>query len=96
MNVYASELGCKHCFLSGPSTLGPHPPFEARKDPRLAGLARLAGQTAPGTPCLYYSSVGITSVFPMLGSGDGQQALYQLSHLPNPKVISRLYTFRYR
>lgn len=86
MNVYASELGGELCCLSGSSILGPHPPFEAPKDPRIAGLARLAGQTAPGTTCLYNSSVGITSVFPMLGSGDGQQGLYQLSHLPGPKV----------
>lgn len=86
MNVYVSELGGEHCCLSGSFILGHHPPLEACKDPRLAGLARLAGQTAPGTACLYHSSVGITSVFPMLGSGDGQQALYQLSHLPSLKV----------
>lgn len=63
MNVYVSELGSGHCCLSGSSIVGPHPPLEAPKDPRLAGLTRLAGQTAPGTACLYHSNAGITSVF---------------------------------
>lgn len=66
MNAYVSELGGEHC-LSGSSIVDPHPPFEAPKDPRLAGLARLAGQTAPGTACLYHSNAGITSVFPYPG-----------------------------